>query len=171
MWLHSPIIRINCRCETEPKFLTFNLACVNLTIFLCYFSKSYDFSNYEIIPKVIKKEHMRKGYACAAMFQNIWHRGEIQEKPKDEKVKIRFVDYGTIDAIPITDVRYLLNSFCHTPKLCHRGTLDFVKPLHYSWSNEATFFFINLVRNKKLIGGVSEIDGKVNCYVQKNGLN
>ena len=114
---------------------------------------------------------MRTGYACAAMYQNIWHRGEIQEKPKDEKVKIYFVDYGTIDDIPITDVRYLLANFCHTPKLCHRGTLDFVKPIRYSWNNEATFFFINLVRNKKLIGGVSEIDGKVSCYVQKNEIN
>lgn len=120
---------------------------------------------------MIKKEHMRKGYACAAIYQNIWHRGEIQGTPKDEKVKIFFVDYGTVDEIPITDVRYLWDSFCRTPKLCHRGTLDFVKPIRYSWNNETTFFFINLVKNKKLIGGVSEIDCKVNCYVWKNGLN
>lgn len=119
----------------------------------------------EIMPEVIRKVHMKKGYACTALYNNVWHRGEIQGIPTDGSVKIFFVDYGTVDQIPITDVRYLLNSFCSAP-MCYRGKLDFVKPINYRWDVETTEFFLNLVSDKKCVAGVSEIDYKVyHCHI------
>lgn len=117
---------------------------------------------------LIQKRHMRKGYACAALYDKIWHRGVIQDQPKDGSVKIFFVDYGTVDQVSIDDIRYLLNSFCNTPKLCYRGTLDFIKPLDYRWDIEATYFFHGLVENKKLIAGVSEVDREVSFHILIN---
>lgn len=113
------------------------------------------------VPHLIKEEHLRRGYACAALYCNIWHRGEIQGQPKDGKVAIFFVDYGTVDQVYIDEIRYLLVSFCYTPKLCHRGTLDFVKPINCRWNVETTTFLLGLVTDRKLIAGISEIDHKV----------
>lgn len=117
---------------------------------------------------MIKKSHIQKGYACAALYENIWHRAEILEKPQRETVKVFFVDYGTIDRVAITDIRYLLDTFSIIPKLCHRGTLDFVKPINHRWDNNATSFFLSLIQDRKLVTGVSEIDSKVNCHNYNN---
>lgn len=124
----------------------------------------YTMTNSHSSTDLIKKQHMLKGYACAALYKNIWHRGEFQGQPKDGSVKIFFVDYGTVEQVSIDDVRYLLDSFCKAPKLCYRGTLDFVKPLNHRWDVDTTSFFIGLVENKKLVAGVSEIDCKVSYY-------
>lgn len=113
---------------------------------------------------LIEKPHIKKGYACAAMYEKIWHRAEIIEEPKRESVKVFFVDYGTIGEVAIKDLRYLLDTFCSIPKLCYRGTLDFVKPINCRWDTEATSFFISLIEDVKLVAGVSEIDCKVRCH-------
>lgn len=82
-------------------------------------------------------------------------------EPKNGFVKIFFVDYGTVDDVSVRDVRYILNIFCSAPKMCYRGTLDFIKPKSNRWDVETTTFFINLIENKKLIAGVSEINNEV----------
>lgn len=135
------------------------------SLLMLSFSMYYTLTTPNASPDLIKTQHIKSGYACAALYDNIWHRGEVQGLPKDGKVKIFFVDYGTVDQVAICDVRYLLDSFCFAPKFCHRGTLDFVQPLSYRWHIDATLFFIGLVENKKLFAGVSEIDIKVSCDV------
>ncbi|KAJ6637547.1 Tudor and KH domain-containing protein like [Pseudolycoriella hygida] len=110
----------------------------------------------------IKVKHMKKGFACAAIYDNVWHRGEIQAEPIDELVKIFFVDFGTTENIKVEDVCYLLKSFCFTPKLCHRGTLDFVKPLTYRWGLEERYRFIEFVGDRKLVAGITEINQENN---------
>lgn len=104
-----------------------------------------------------------QGYACAALYAKMWHRGQIIGDVHDEKVSIFFVDYGTVDRVNIKDVRYLLSSFSTQPKLCHRGTLDFIKPRNTNqrWTVEATSFLISLVENRRLTAGITEIDSKV----------
>lgn len=134
----------------------------------CYFSETYQLT--DSIPPLIKPEHMTKGYVCAAMYANMWHRGEIIGSVEDGKVGIFFVDYGTVDQVKIGCVRYLLNSFCTLPKLCHRGTLDFIKPRNTDqrWTVDATTFLISLVQDKKLSAGITEIDSKVNNFLSLN---
>lgn len=112
-------------------------------------------------PDMIKKVHIAKGYACAAKYGQIWHRAEILEQPKGETVKVFFVDYGTIDQVSVNDVRYLIDSFAAIPKLCLRGTLDFIKPRNSRWVAEDTNFFKSLIEDAKLVTGVSEVDCKV----------
>ncbi|KAG4068758.1 hypothetical protein HA402_002449 [Bradysia odoriphaga] len=125
-------------------------------------NECYTMTDY--MPELIKKEHMQNGYACAALYAKLWHRGEIIGQVEDGKVSIFFVDYGTVDQVAIGGVRYLLNSFCVQPKLCHRGTLDFIKPRNSNqrWTVDATSFLISLVENKKLTAGITEIDRKNN---------
>ncbi|XP_037028541.1 uncharacterized protein LOC119068840 isoform X2 [Bradysia coprophila] len=118
----------------------------------------------DCIPELIKQEHMQNGYACAALYAKFWHRGEIIGQVEDGKVSVFFVDYGTVDQVAIGGIRYLLNSFCVQPKLCHRGTLDYIKPRNLSqrWTVDATSFLISLVENKKLTAGITDIDRKNN---------
>lgn len=117
----------------------------------------------DCIPELIKPEHMQKGYACAALYTGLWHRGEFIGPVENGKVSIFFVDYGTVDEVNIGDIRYLLSSFCSLPKLCHRGTLDFIKPRQPvdRWTVDATSFLIELVQDRVLTAGITEIDRQV----------
>lgn len=133
----------------------------NSIICVCHSSECYNLS--VCIPELIKPEYMMKGYACAALYDNVWHRGEITGPVKDGKVGIFFVDYGTVDQVEIGSVRYLLNSFCALPKLCHHGMLDFIKPrsTDQRWTSDARIFLTNLIESKTLTAGITEIDSKV----------
>lgn len=116
------------------------------------------------IPPLIRPEHMKKDYACAALYNNAWYRGRIQGPANNGEVGIYYVDFGTVERVPVGSVRYIPKNFCSIPHLCHRGTLDFIKPMNYRWYIETTTVLIDLIADRKMMARVSEIDCKVSLF-------
>lgn len=71
------------------------------------------------------------------------------------------MDYGTVCAINVTDIKYLHRNFADLPAQAMRGCLSHIKPKGLHWSHEATKCFLTLVSDLMLYCQVSDIDRAV----------
>lgn len=108
---------------------------------------------------------MVAGNACAVSHENKWLRAELIDKPVNSKIKVCFVDYGTIDVVDITQCRLINKYFSSIPRLCFPGALEFIEPFE-SVDKELKLVqhFCEMVRNKSLVGLVETVDHTVRFY-------
>lgn len=97
---------------------------------------------------------------CAASVSDQWLRAEILSPPdEDDRLQLLFVDFGTIDYVPIENIRYLRADLCEISRFCHRGVLDIVGPLNdYKMEKKIIETFCQLVRDKAVMAVVSDVD-------------
>lgn len=103
---------------------------------------------------------MQVGDACAAFFAGQWLRAELITQPNDSgRLKLLFVDFGTIAYVPIENVRCLTMDLYEIPRLCHRGVLDFIEPLDDHKSEQKIIkAFCEMVRDKSLMAVISHVN-------------
>ncbi|XP_075167228.1 tejas isoform X2 [Haematobia irritans] len=101
---------------------------------------------------------LNPGQVCAALFNDMWHRGEIVGPASSNKVKVSFVDYGTVCDVDITNIKYLCSCFSQLPAQALRGSLSHIKPRGMHWSHESTQYFLSLVSELMLYAKITEID-------------
>ncbi|XP_073846467.1 tejas isoform X2 [Musca autumnalis] len=101
---------------------------------------------------------LNPGQVCAAAFNEMWHRAEIVAPPVKNKIKVSFIDYGTVSDVDICDVKYLGTCFSQLPAQALRGCLSNIKPRGLHWSHEATMHFLSLVSERMLYAKITEID-------------
>lgn len=105
---------------------------------------------------------MIAGKHCVVFYKNKWLRAEFVEKPMANKVKVCFVDYGTIDIVATSQCRLIKKYFSTIPKRCFSGALEFIKPIeNRDVELRLVHRFNELVRDKQLIGFVKKVDHKV----------
>uniref|UniRef100_A0A2S2PA58 Tudor domain-containing protein 1 n=2 Tax=Schizaphis graminum TaxID=13262 RepID=A0A2S2PA58_SCHGA len=78
---------------------------------------------YKVIPKLILPE-----LACTSCFEdsNLWHRAIVLKIVDEENVKLLYVDYGSIEIVPKTNVRLLASQFGAYPtQAVHCGLYNF----------------------------------------------
>uniref|UniRef100_A0A1I8NSS4 HTH OST-type domain-containing protein n=1 Tax=Stomoxys calcitrans TaxID=35570 RepID=A0A1I8NSS4_STOCA len=101
---------------------------------------------------------LNPGQICAALFNGMWHRGEIVAPPVNNTVKVSFVDYGTVCEVDICDVKYLCTCFSQLPAQALRGCLSHIIPRGLHWSHEATLYFLSMVSELMIYAKITEID-------------
>lgn len=110
----------------------------------------------------MNKTEMIEGNACAALYKNKWMRAEFIERPVDDKVKVCFVDFGTIDVINVSQCRYLKHIFSSIPKICYPGALEFIQPIkNQEIEQKLVQSFCKMVQDKPLVGFVINVDYEV----------
>lgn len=121
------------------------------------------------------KSHIVKGQIAAVIYSQskIYHRGEIIHKYENDIVKVFFVDYGTVDYVSVSDIKYLPKEFSMLPKQAFRGSLSHIKPLKRRWTRESICEFISMVSDILLYGRVESIEENTNsCHLSLvNTLN
>lgn len=101
---------------------------------------------------------MQIGNVCAAYYADKWSRAEILSQDSD-RLKLLFVDYGTIDYVPIEQTRHLYAQLCEPSRLCHRGSLSFLKPLwNAQLEKKIVKIFCEMVAGKSLIAVLTDVD-------------
>lgn len=87
-------------------------------------------------------------------------RAEILTPPdEDDRLQLLFVDFGTIDYVPIENIRYLRWDLCEMSRFCHRGVLDIVVPLNdHKMEQKIIKTFCQLVSDKSVMAVVSDVD-------------
>uniref|UniRef100_A0A2H8TF29 Tudor domain-containing protein 1 n=1 Tax=Melanaphis sacchari TaxID=742174 RepID=A0A2H8TF29_9HEMI len=78
---------------------------------------------YKVIPKLIIPE-----LACISCFEdsNLWHRATVLKIIDEENVQLLYVDYGSIEIVPKTNVRLLASQFGVFPtQAIHCGLYEF----------------------------------------------
>lgn len=100
-------------------------------------------------------------------------RAEILTNPDENLgLKLLFVDFGTIEYVSIENIRHLKSELCEIPRLCHRGALDFIKPLNdYKMERKIVKIFVEMVTETSLMAVISKIDEVRAQYLKRNCWN
>lgn len=110
----------------------------------------------------MKVSEMVAGNACLVSYKNKIVRAEFMEAPINDKVKVCFVDYGTMNFVGIAECYRIKKYFSSIPKRCFPGALDLIEPIESS-DKELKIIqrFCKMVRDKPLVGFVTKVDVKV----------
>lgn len=102
------------------------------------------------------------GNACVVFCTHKWMRAQFVETPLNDKVKVYFVDYGTISVVNVSQCRFISKYFSTIPKLAYCGALEFIDPFeNHSIELELVDKFCKLGRCKPLVGFVTKVDYNV----------
>ncbi|NXX86387.1 TDRD1 protein, partial [Urocolius indicus] len=132
--------------------------------------------------------HPAVGDLCCAQFKedNLWYRAAVLEHISEDIVLVVYIDYGNLEAVPLTRLRPIIPRLRDLPALAIRCTLAGVKPPLEFWTSKATSVMKQLVKNKvfvvKVVGKesvksvVELVDTSVtpemnlSSYLIKNGI-
>ncbi|XP_034430715.1 RING finger protein 17 isoform X2 [Hippoglossus hippoglossus] len=90
------------------------------------------------------------GQACVARYDDkLWYRAQVMGHPGGRNVEVRFVDFGNIQILSVSDLRKMKDEFFALPSMAIHCCLSGVTPLDgETWSNTCTNRFISLAHEK-----------------------
>ncbi|XP_049520585.1 uncharacterized protein LOC119445540 [Dermacentor silvarum] len=98
------------------------------------------------------------GMPCAAPYTDLegnsdWHRALVVSLDPDPRIcQVLFVDYGTLNVLPRTELRFLRNDFLDLPPQAVLATMEYLKPVtSEGWTREAKAAFVKLVSGDKTL--------------------
>ena len=91
------------------------------------------------------------GMDCCAIYTEDegWYRAVIEEV-KGNKVKVRYIDYGNGEELPVSSVKHLDNQFKKYPAYAVQCSLSGAEPSGSEWDSNAIQMFENIVLEKTL---------------------
>ncbi|KAJ0173883.1 hypothetical protein K1T71_010029 [Dendrolimus kikuchii] len=107
---------------------------------------------------------VRVGQYCASVFDGDYHRSLIVKVIDSDTVKVRHVDYGTVDTQSVYRLKPLLRRWAALPAQATRARLAGLRPTAGGrrWPHAASAFFLDVVRNKKFVANVLAVDPEDN---------
>ncbi|NWI58838.1 TDRD5 protein, partial [Calyptomena viridis] len=115
---------------------------------------------------VMPESAVRPGQLCCVMVSNWWYRVIIHRVISDQEVEVFYADYGHLQVVQKSRLRFLKWHFLNLPAQAIPCSLAWVKPVEGSWSPAATLLFKNLCRFKELVGVVDEyVDGILHLFL------
>ncbi|XP_060945080.1 RING finger protein 17 [Limanda limanda] len=90
------------------------------------------------------------GQACVARYDDkLWYRAQVMGHPGGRNVEVRFVDFGNIKILSVSDLRMMKDEFFALPSMAIHCCLADVTPLDgEAWSDTCTDRFISLAHEK-----------------------
>ncbi|XP_049949163.1 uncharacterized protein LOC126457138 [Schistocerca serialis cubense] len=95
-----------------------------------------------------------KGLLCIARYESNqeWHRVQIcSVKDGMSKIKINYIDYGTVGYVRSEELRFMHRDFAQLPMQGIPSRLANVEPAVGEWKKEVSNYFLDLVRGKILM--------------------
>ncbi|XP_075981536.1 tudor domain-containing protein 5-like [Anticarsia gemmatalis] len=116
--------------------------------------------NNEGRERVLARGAVRVGHYCSSVYENDWHRSLIVKIVDSDTVKVRHVDYGTVDTVPAAALKPLLRRWARLPAQALRARLAAVRPsaAGWRWPHAACTAFLRLVANRRLVANVVAVD-------------
>ncbi|NXC47830.1 TDRD1 protein, partial [Penelope pileata] len=107
-------------------------------------------------PNVFKPE---KGEPCCAFFSDDgnWYRALVQNVTSDGVVKVRFVDYGNVEEVPLDKIRQISSSFLELPFQGIKCWLSGIKPANSKWNRGAIERFHKCTAGVKLQAKITSL--------------
>lgn len=101
------------------------------------------------------------GMYCVAKFLGLWHRARIVSEYTHNRVKVFYIDYGTVAELELKDIKYMAKCFATLPAQAMRASLAYVKPVNHKWTRDASWSLLSLVYEKILYAYVVDVDRMV----------
>ncbi|XP_041984988.1 tudor domain-containing protein 5-like [Aricia agestis] len=99
---------------------------------------------------------VRAGHYCCSCYCGDWHRSLIVKVLDSDTVKVRHVDYGTVETVRATELRPLLRVWAELPAQAVRARLAAAAPPAAArrWPRAAAARFLTAVTDKRLVANV-----------------
>ncbi|XP_045452665.1 tudor domain-containing protein 5 [Melitaea cinxia] len=103
---------------------------------------------------------VRVGQYCASCYEGDWHRSLIVKVVDSDTVKVRHVDYGTVERAAAAALRPLARRWAALPAQALRARLAAARPpaAGRRWPRAAAAAFLRLVRERRLVANVVAAD-------------
>ncbi|XP_075227861.1 uncharacterized protein LOC142328183 isoform X2 [Lycorma delicatula] len=102
--------------------------------------------NYKMPDMTIKPHQV-----CACTYDTKWHRTVVLKSCSAVDVKIEYVDYGTVDVVPKTRLRFLHKDFLELPAQAILAKLaSILPPDGHKWPLQSCTKLLDMVSNKRL---------------------
>lgn len=95
----------------------------------------------------MNSKHIQKGLHVAVVYYGLWHRSVILELKADH-VRVFYIDFGTVEDVPLEQVCYLMEEFITEPSFAQRGVLGFCQPTGGKWDQKVLNYFAKLTGKK-----------------------
>ncbi|NWW21833.1 TDRD5 protein, partial [Falcunculus frontatus] len=105
---------------------------------------------------IMPESAVRPGQLCCVMVSKWWYRGIIHRVINDQEVEVFCVDYGHLQIVQKSWLRFLKWHYLKLPAQAIPCSLAWVKPMEGTWSSAAILLFKHLCRFKELVGIVDE---------------
>lgn len=106
----------------------------------------------------LKPGNARKGFYCMAKYHGQWHRAQIVSEYEHNKLKVFYIDYGTVALVELKDLKYMAKIFSDVPAQAMRASMAYVKPVNHRWTRDASWSLLSLVYEKLLYAYVVDVD-------------
>ncbi|OWR41796.1 hypothetical protein KGM_209893 [Danaus plexippus plexippus] len=105
---------------------------------------------------------VREGHYCASLYDGDWHRSIIVRILDHDTVKVRHVDYGTVERVATSSLRVLLRRYAALEAQAVRARLGGVAPpaAGRRWPHASSHRFLRLVRDRRLVANVVATHGR-----------
>ncbi|XP_021235763.1 RING finger protein 17 isoform X2 [Numida meleagris] len=101
-----------------------------------------------------------EGQACIAKHRSgNWYRAQIIGLPHPQEVVVKYIDFGSIANVPLTDILNIEDEFLSSPAKAINCRLAYIKPYEAAgeWSRETTGRFKEMTEDKFMVCSVVEI--------------
>ncbi|XP_061720449.1 tudor domain-containing protein 5-like [Cydia pomonella] len=114
----------------------------------------------EGVERVLAAGARRPGQYCSSVFEGDWHRSLIVQVVDSDTVKVRHVDYGTVDTVAASSLRPLRRQWASPGAQAVRARLAGLRPAAASrrWPRAAAAHCLQLVRERRLVANVVAAD-------------
>ncbi|XP_021700284.1 tudor domain-containing protein 5 isoform X2 [Aedes aegypti] len=102
-------------------------------------------------------------FVLRGQISGMWHRGKIVSDLAHNRVKVFYIDYGTVSESELKDVKFMAKCFSSMPAQAMRASLAYVKPVGHRWTRDACWSLLSLVYEKILFAYVVDINKEENC--------
>ncbi|XP_063626361.1 tudor domain-containing protein 5-like [Cydia splendana] len=118
------------------------------------------YSKGEGTDRVLAAGARRPGQYCSSVFEGDWHRSLIVQIVDSDTVKVRHVDYGTVDTVAAAALRPLRRGWAAPAAQGVRARLAGLRPAAASrrWPRAAAAHCLDLVRERRLVANVVAVD-------------
>lgn len=96
----------------------------------------------------INSKQIQKGLHVAVDYSGLWLRSVILKVKSENVVRVFYIDFGTVEDVPLERVCFSLEKFITEPSVTKRGVLGFVQPTGGRWDKAAHKHFARLTRKK-----------------------
>ncbi|RVE52952.1 hypothetical protein evm_002429 [Chilo suppressalis] len=99
---------------------------------------------------------VRVGHYCSSVYEGDWHRSLIVRILDSETVKVRHVDYGTVETVRVSALKPLRREWGQLPAQAVRARLAGVRPCGRGrrWPHAASAAFLRAVRDTRLVANL-----------------
>lgn len=106
----------------------------------------------------LKAGNARVGFYCMAKYHGQWHRAQIVSEYEHNKLKVFYIDYGTVAQVELRDLKYMAKIFADVPAQAMRASMAYIKPVNHRWTRDASWALLSLVYEKLLYAYVVDVD-------------